>query len=411
MVRMHILLIHRAFAQPDQPGGTRHIELARELAGRGDHVTVVTSKVSYLLSAGEGQAELPGRETLEAGIEVIRCASGMGGRSFASRLREMFGFMFQAFWAGFRHEPIDVVWATSPTLFQALAATLVAKLKRKPLLLEIRDMWPDALVDIGALKNPIAIRLARGLARWLYRQATVIVINSPGFRPQLLKEGAPEGKIHLVPNGVDTRMFLPEDRGEEGRARFGWTDRFVCLYSGAHGMANDLDTLLETARQLEPLPQVLIALMGDGPEKKRLQAKAQEMGLRNIEFIPAQPKKAMADMLAASDCCIAHLVPSKMQAMVYPNKVFDYMAAGRPTVLGIGGVIREVIEAAGGGLPVAPGDAPGLAAAIRTLAEDPQLGRKMGMDARRYVEEHFQRATLAQSLFTALDACVAEAHR
>ncbi len=402
---MHILLIHRAFAQSNQPGGTRHIELGRSLAAKGHRMTVITAAVSYLHStSGTARERLPEREQLERGIEVVRCASGTSGRHFLGRLNEMFGFMIRGFWRGLAVPGVDLVWATSPTIFQALAATLVAKFRRKPLLLEIRDIWPDALVDIGALKNPAAIALADSLARWMYRQATRVVINSPGFRAHLVGKGVPDQKLFLVPNGVDTTMFNPLDPGAEVRSTLGWDDQFIALYSGAHGMANDLEALLEVAALLADLPKVRMVLLGDGPEKANLMAKAERMGLRNVQFLDPVPKSAMPALLAATDCCIAHLKPSAMQAMVYPNKVFDYMAAARPTVLGIGGVIRDVLERAGGGLATEPGDAAGMANAIRHLTQAPDEGRQMGANARAYVETHFQRQAIADALLQVLDA-------
>jgi glycosyltransferase involved in cell wall biosynthesis len=282
---------------------------------------------------------------------------------------------------------------------------MLAKFLRKPLLLEIRDIWPDALVDIGALRNPIAIALSRALARWMYRQATAIVINSPGFRDHLLAADVPADRIHLVPNGVDTRMFDPDFEPTPLRERLGWAGRFVVLYSGAHGMANDLDTVLDAAALLRDRPEILLAFLGDGPEKVRLKSRAQDLGLDQVAFLDACPKQEMPAMLAAADACLAHLKPSAMQAMVYPNKVFDYMAAARPTILGIGGVIRAVMDEAEGGLWVPCGDASAMAAAVRTLADDPTEGRAMGRRARAYVETHFQRQALARPLLTALRAC------
>lgn len=400
---MHILLIHRAFAQTNQPGGTRHIELGRVLTSKGHHITVVTAAVSYLQATShQGGMALPARETIEPGIDVLRCPGGFSGKSFLGRLNEMFGFMVRAFLVGMSVTKVDVVWATSPTLFQALAATLVAKIKRKPLMLEIRDIWPDALVDIGALRNKLAIALSRKLAHWMYAQARCIVINSPGFRAHLLASGVPDAKIFLVTNGVDVSMFDPRAMGEETRVRLGWEGKFVALYSGAHGMANDLDTLLRAAQALDDCPQALIAFLGDGPEKLRLQGRTRELGLRNVQFLEPIPKSDMPRLLAASNACIAHLKPSAMQAMVYPNKVFDYMAAARPTILGIGGVIREVIEKAGGGLCTEPGDALGLAAAIRRLAGSPEESRAMGLRARAYVEVHFQRQAIGDALLSVI---------
>ncbi|MFM8319330.1 MAG: glycosyltransferase, partial [Chloroflexota bacterium] len=150
-------------------------------------------------------------------------------------------------------------------------------------------------------------------------------------------------------------------------------------------------------------PEIAIVLLGDGKDKPALQAQAQQMGLSNVYFLPPAPKAGMAEALAAADACIAILKPVKLYKTVYPNKVFDYMAAGRPVVLAIDGAIRRVVEAAEGGIFVPPGDAQALADAIACLADDPSGGRQMGLNARRHIEEHFDRGKLAEKLVVIIE--------
>lgn len=193
-------------------------------------------------------------------------------------------------------------------------------------------------------------------------------------------------------------MFDPQANGARFRQAHGLEGKFVALYAGAHGMSNDLGVVLDAAGCLRDLPEVCLVLLGDGKEKANLQDHAARMGLPNVLFLPSIPKSEMAEALAAADACIAILKPIPLYATVYPNKVFDYLAAGRPVVLAIKGVIREVIEAAGAGIAVPPGNAAALADAIRKLAGDPQQGRQMGLRGRQYIEAHFDRAALAQHL-------------
>ena len=163
-------------------------------------------------------------------------------------------------------------------------------------------------------------------------------------------------------------------------------------------MSNDLDILLETADQMKDQPEIAVVLLGDGKEKPRLQKRASEMGLNNLYFISSVPKDAMPGALAAADACIAILKPVEMYKTVYPNKVFDYMAAGKPVILAIDGVIREVMETAQGGITVPPGDVESLESAIRFLASDRQQGLILGQNGRKYVETHFDRTVVAEKL-------------
>jgi len=167
------------------------------------------------------------------------------------------------------------------------------------------------------------------------------------------------------------------------------------LYAGAHGISNDLNTVLECARQLQDQPAIKIVLVGDGKEKKALEALADRMALKNVLFLPPIPKAEMAQTLAAADACIAILKPLDLYKTTYPNKVFDYMAAGRPVLLVIDGVIRQVVENAQAGIFVPPGNAGSLARAILALSNDPEKACQMGKNGRKYIEMHFNRYTIA----------------
>jgi len=198
-------------------------------------------------------------------------------------------------------------------------------------------------------------------------------------------------------------MFDPADDGLAFRSANGIEHNFVVLYAGAHGMSNDLGVVLESACLLAgSRPEVRIVFLGDGKEKTTLQAQAARLGLANVLFLPPVPKTGMAAALAGADACLAILKPLDEYKTTFPNKVFDYMAAGRPVVLAIDGVIRQVVEAAGCGLFAQPGDPAALAGVIQTLAADPGRSRKMGLSGREYLEEHFSRDKIAQKLMGVL---------
>jgi len=394
---MHILLIHQAFVSLEEPGGTRHYEMAHFLAERGHTVTVIASTVSYLT----GTVNKTARGIQQGGpgerITIIRTYTYSAiHRSFVHRIFSFFSFMISSFIAGLRVKDVDLVWGTSPPIFQAITAWALARLKRVPFLFEVRDLWPAFAIDVGVLRNPILIRVSLWLEHFLYLHADTVVVNSPGFIEHVKERGAQQ--VKLVPNGSDPRMFDPQDRGEGFRREFGLQGKYVALYAGAHGMSNDLGILLEAAEQLQEYPDIAIVLLGDGKEKPALQEQMAKLGLNNVTFLPPVPKTRIPEAFAAADTCIAILKPIPLYATVYPNKVFDYMAAGRPVILAIDGVIRDIVEEADAGLFVTPGNPAALAEAIRTLAENPERGDEMGRNGRKLVEAQFDRAILAEKL-------------
>ena len=402
---MHILLLHQAFAALDEPGGTRHFELARLLAERGYKVTIVASPVSYL--TGEVGTTAPSFSQTKSGggVTILRVYTYTGlHRSFAHRLLSFFSFMISSFWTGLQIRDVDLVWGTSPPIFQSLTAWALARLKRVPFLFEVRDLWPAFAVEVGVLRQPLLIRASEWFEQFLYRHADQLVVNSPGFISHVKIRGA--SRVALVPNGTDPRMFDPHENGASFRSEHGLEGKFIALYAGAHGLSNDLGILLDAAALLIQRPDIAIVLVGDGKDKPNIMSQAAKKQLSNAHFLPPIPKEQMSRALGGADVCIAILKPIPLYATVYPNKVFDYMAAGRPVILAIDGVIRDVVEDAGAGIFVATGDPISLANAILTLADDPQKGHEMGLNGRHYVEQHFDRTDLAEELAILMEKMV-----
>ena len=403
---MHILLIHQAFAAIDEPGGTRHHEIARYLGESGHRVTVIASPVSYLTGKSASITPIPSPlKRGERGVRVIRAYTYSAlHRSFVHRVFSFFSFMVSSFMTGLRVRDVDLVWGTSPPIFQGVTAWLLARIKRVPFLFEVRDLWPAFAIAVGVLQNKFIIRASEWLEKFLYRRADQMLVNSPGFTRHIENRGGRD--IVLVPNGADPCMFDPAAEGALFRKTHNLEGKFVALYAGAHGMSNDLDVLLDAATQLRERTEIAIVLLGDGKEKSALIDRAAEMGLSNVRFIPPVPKTEMGTALAATDACIAILKPIEMYKTVYPNKVFDYMAAGRPVILAINGVIRDVVEDADAGIFVPPGDADSLAAAICTLAGDCREGARLGQNGRKYVEEHFDRGVLSKEMAQIMESLI-----
>lgn len=404
---MHILIIHQAFASLDEPGGTRHYEFARLLASRGHQVTVIASPVSYitgspLVPSGHSPHLQSKWGQTEGGITILRArVYSAHHKSFFHRIIAFFSFMFSSFWIGLGVKRVDLVWGTSPPIFQGVTAWALARLKGAQFLFEVRDLWPQFAIAVGVLQNPILIRMSEWLERFLYRRAERVMVNSPGFSAHVQSRGAK--RVELIPNGADPSMFDPSNDGADFRRAHHLEGKFIAMYAGAHGMSNDLDVLLESADLLMDQPEIQIVLVGDGKEKPALQQRAADMKLTNVTFAPSVPKSEMPNALAASDVCIAILKPLEEYKTTYPNKVFDYMAAGRAVALAIDGVIRAVVEAADCGLFAEPGNALALANALRELAGNKIKSRAMGSNGRKYLEENFSREKTAAKLIGILE--------
>jgi len=312
-------------------------------------------------------------------------------RSYLWRVISFFSFMFSSVWTALQVRDMDLVMGTTPPIFQSVSAWFVAWMRRKPFLLEVRDLWPEFGVSMGVLKNPVVIALARWLERLLYARATHILVNSPAYREYMLAKGVPERKATYIPYGTDVDMFNPNVEGSSIRAELGLQEKFVVLYAGALGQANDIDTILRAAQRLNGEDKIRFVLFGDGKERARLQSEAARMKLSNVTFAGVRAKKEMPRVVASSNVCLAILQDIPMFRTTYPNKVFDYMAAGRATVLVIDGVSRALIESSGGGVYVQPGDDEMLAQTVLELSQAPQRVRQMGANARAYLVEHLDR--------------------
>jgi glycosyltransferase involved in cell wall biosynthesis len=397
---MKILLINQSFVPPDEPGHTRHFEMAQYLQGYGHEMAIVASDSNY--QTGLRTVKRKGLY-IEQSIDEVRVLRAYSAqtlhRSYFGRFISFFSFMFSSVWAALQVRDADLIIGTTPPIFQAVSAWFVAFFRRKPFMLEVRDLWPEFAISMGVIKNPIALMLAHWLENFLYARATHILVNSPAYKEFIIGKGVPEKKITFIPYGTDINMFNPNVDGSPVREKLGLKDKFVVLYAGAMGQAHDLYTVLRAAKCLNGESRIHFVLVGAGKERANLEAEARGLGLKNILFAGTYPKKEMPMVLASADVCLAILQNLQMFRTTYPNKVFDYMASARPTVLVIDGVVREVIEASNGGVFVEPGNHELLANTILELSKDPQRVKQMGKNARAYLVKNLNRRDkLAETL-------------
>lgn len=390
---MKILLINQVFVSPEEPGHTRHFEMGQFLKTRGHELVIVASDLNY--QTGQRTVERRGlyAEQIFDGVRVLRSYIYPAiHRSYFWRVIAFFSFMFSSIWTALSVKDLDLVMGTTPPIFQAVSAWVVAALRRKPFLLEVRDLWPEFGISMGVLKNPVIIALSRWLEMFLYRRATHILVNSPAYRDYMLAKGVPENKVTYIPYGTDVDMFNPSIDGSSIRRELKIEDKFVVLYAGALGQANDIDTLLRAAERLKKEESISFVLFGDGKERARLEDEAQRMDLRNVIFAGTRPKKDMPRIVASADACLAILQDIPAFRTTYPNKVFDYMSAGRASVIVIDGITRELIETSRGGVYVKPADDAMLAQKIIELSQNPEQVKEMGVNARQYLVKNLDRS-------------------
>ena len=293
-------------------------------------------------------------------------------------------------WIAPRH---GVVIGSSPQLLSAAAAYAIARARRLPFVFEVRDLWPQSLVAVGATSEGSA--LYRGLdliANYLYRHAETIVVDGEWKRRQLVAAGVSEDKLKIVRNGVGGEFIagLKTHAALGARARirreYGWNERFVTMYVGTLGMAHGLETVLKAAEKCKTNPQILFVVIGEGAERKRLIARARELGLDNVRFLARQPHVLIPAFLLAADACLVLLRRAEVFKTAIPSKMFEAMAAAKPLVLGVEGEAKEILLNADAGLPIPPQDASALEGAIDRLWADKQLRQKFGENGKRSIE-------------------------
>lgn len=287
----------------------------------------------------------------------------------------------------------DLVFATHTPLTVGLTGIELKKHFMIPFVFEVRDLWPEALVNIGVLKNPFFVTYLRWMSRKIYRAADHISAASPGMKYGILKYGIPEEKVTVVTNASDLDLFYPQKDGSAERERLGLGNRFAAIYFGAMGQANGLDYALDAASELKRRHRsdIVIVLHGSGGRRDGLKTRALAEGLDNIVFSnPVKTKEQMSRILAGCDVCMTIYKASK-EVTWSPNKLFDALAAGKPVVVNVPGWLGDTVENNNCGIQTDPEDAEKLADALEKLADDYSFRRKCAENSRRLAEEEFAR--------------------
>ena len=394
---MKVLMVCHYFPPEIGAPQARISELARAWAAASDQVTVLTGLPNH--PTGVVPDGYRGRIRIEEetdGYRVVR--TWLYATPNTGMLKKTLGhlsFMVTSFLLGLRPSgPTDVVVVSSPTFFSVFSAWALARCKRAPLVVEVRDLWPAIFVELGVLRNRRVIRLLEALELAAYRAAAAVVVVTEGFRDDLVRRGVPAEKVHVIPNGADLDRFGPTAADPTTRSELGAeAGETLVLYIGAHGISHGLEAVADAAAKLEGEP-IHFAFVGEGSAKERLEARVQELGVRNVTLLPGMSRDDVSRLLGAADIALVPLRDLPLFNSFIPSKMFEYMAASKAIIGSVRGEPARILRAAGA-VVIEPEDPAALADAVRELAAGPERRTAMGSSGRAFVTEHYDRKVLA----------------
>lgn len=405
---MRILFFSHYFPPDVGALASRTYAHCRRWVAAGHDVTVVTSAPNYprgVLHPGY-RNRLRQVEDWD-GIRVVRVMTYLAANSGTWRrgLSYLSYMVSAAILGSFERSP-DIVVASSPQFFCGWAGVFVAKLRRRPFILEVRDLWPESIVAVGALRPGSMLNLLGKLELAMYRCAERIVTVGEGYRQRLLARGADPTLVSVVMNGVDKGVFYPRDGDDELAGRLGATNRFVVMYCGTIGMAHGLEVVLDAAsllRQRDGGERVVFLVVGDGACRDELEDRAQRMGLDNVVFTGGVPAERVPELIALSNACLVHLRTADAFTAVMPSKIFEAAAMARPVILGVRGFAADFVREVPCGLCIEPENAEQLADSVLRLSLDGSLCERLGQAGYERVASQFDRDELARQYLDVIE--------
>jgi len=384
----------------------RLLELGRCWVEAGHDVTVVTNFPNH--PTGVVPEAYRGRRFLIEevdGLRVVRCRTyATPNRGFARRTLGHLAFMFWSVLQGARPlTGVDVIVASSPTLFSVVGAWLLSLRLSAPFVFEVRDLWPSIFVELGVLRSRPLIRALEGLELFLYRRSAAVVTVTRSFADDIQRRGIPREKLHFVPNGVDLDAFQPAPADETVRRELCGDAGFLVLYCGAHGISHALGRVLELAARHRDDPELRFAFVGEGAEKPALVAEAERLSLANVRFLSGVPRDRVADLYRAADLVLVPLRDIPVFRTFIPSKMFEVMACGRPILASLAGEAAAILERSGAARVVPPEDVDALDDALARLRGDPGLRHRLGERGRPFAAAEFDRRALGKRYLEVLD--------
>jgi len=397
---VRILVVSHYFPPEVNAPANRTHEHTRRWAADGHQVTVITGVPNHprgVLFPGY-RNRLIQEEQID-GVRVIRTWMYLtANEGFVRRTLNYVLFALAAVLSSFRTESPDVVVATSPQFFCGIAGAVIARLKRRPFVLEVRDLWPDSIVELGQLRGKRTIQFLRAVETRLYRSASGIVVNTQAFVAHIRARGIPVDRITVIYNGIDLRMFSPRSPSQELRQAYGLQNHFVAAYIGTLGLAHGLMTIVDAAERLRGCEDIVFLLLGDGAARGPVEAEISRRGLSNVRVLGLRPRTEMPAWIASVDVTLVLLRDLPVFETVIPSKIFEFLAQERPVIVAARGEIRRLVEEAKAGLLIDPENADQLVSAVLEVRDHPDIARVRARAGREWVEASFDREALARQM-------------
>lgn len=398
---MNILFISQFYPPEIGAASNRIGYFAKYLAQAGHQVSVLTSAPNY--PEGKIYAGFRNRWTVQQdnAVTIYRTRIFLSKKNhILSRLTHYLSFVFASIVAKRKIQKPDVIIATSPPLFVGLIGVIFKKLWRTtPFVLDIRDLWPESVESVGAVKKKSLLRQGEKLARYIYRHADNITATSPGIKRLLMAHASPfAANITILPNGAELDIFRPDISGDHIRRTWNLGNKFVVLYTGNLGLAQAPEIFVKAAEILKENRDIIFLIVGSGVLKEKLEYDARGKNLTNMIFTGSQPRAHMPEFVAASNVCIIPYKAADTFRNTFPSKMFDYMAGSRPIIINLKGEASELMKKAGCCLLTKEENAKSLAEAIIDLQKNPVRAKEMGVSGRTFTEKYYQREIIAKDL-------------
>lgn len=392
---MNILYIHQYFRTPEEPGGTRSYWISKELLNQGHCITMLTSN--------EGRKNVVGTKNID-GIEVIYLDVDYSqNMSIIKRLYSFLRFMIHSTRTAFALREIDLVIATSTPLTVGIPALFLKKIRKIPFIFEVRDLWPEVPIQMGALRNPLLQWASRYLEKVIYKNASHIVALSPGMEDGVLKYVSAD-RVSMIPNMAKIGEFWPRQKNERLRKDLGLKENaFKIIHFGSIGLANGIKTVIESAEILKDDKTVEFVFIGGGSQEKELKDDCERKGLRNVYFLGGFPMKETSEIVNLCDVSIVSFLDIPILYTNSPNKLFDSLSAGKPVIVNSKGWTKDLVEKYNCGFYVDPHRPEDFVRKIKWLQANADVATEMGRESRLLAETEFDKGILCKKFARLVD--------
>lgn len=405
---MRVLLLADRFAPEVSAVSVRSLAHAKVWQELGHEVVVVTCVPNFPKGeVFEGYRNKLYQEDVVEGVRVVRIWSYMAANEgIVKRSFDYVSFLLSSVALCWKYPSFDVLLATSPPIFVAFAGVLVAKLRRRPWVFEVRDLWPASIRAVGVSKSPL-LNLVEKLELALYRNADRVLVLTRSFEKDLVSRGIPAEKIDIVTNGVDLAQFQRPESCRRVRDKLGVPEgTLLAGYIGTAGLAHGLETMIEAAERCVAAEDVRFLIMGEGADRKRLEALVAEKGLKNVIFQDFVGHDEVVDYISSIDLSVVHLRPDPVFKSVIPSKIFENMALGVPLLMAVEGESADIVAEAGCGVCIPSGDAEKMANVVLELAAARERLDEMGQRGLEAVAKKYDRKVLAAEAIDCLARAV-----